>query len=65
MPEITPTNPRGAGRKPVPDPRIARSIKFTAAEWAAIHDYAEAYGLNVSEYIRRRALSKPRRKKEE
>lgn len=51
-------NPKGAGRKPMPETIKAknRSVKFTDAEWEEIRAKAEAEGISMSEYIKRKAL---------
>ena len=57
-PSKTPTNPRGAGRKPKPpgEKYESHNIKFLPAEWREIVAKAAAEGLNTSEYIRKKAL---------
>jgi len=46
----------GAGRPPAEDKRIARSIKFSDAEWAEVKEKAEAAATTISDYIRGRVL---------
>lgn len=45
-----------SGRKPSPDPRKARSIKFTDAEWETLKQKADSLGKTISDYIRDRSL---------
>lgn len=57
-PEKTPTNPRGAGRKPAaPDEKYkTRTFKCTDDQWNQINQMAKTASLPTSEYIRKRAL---------
>lgn len=57
-PEKSPTNPRGAGRKPAPaaDKHKTRTFKCTDGQWEKINKLAEEAGLPTSEYIRLKAL---------
>ncbi|MEW5952597.1 MAG: hypothetical protein AB1815_02400 [Bacillota bacterium] len=57
-PEKTPTNPRGAGRKPAApeDKYRSRNIKFTDAEWEKVKKLAIKAGVSTSEYVRQKAL---------
>lgn len=54
----SPTNPRGAGRKPVPPQKKYknRTFKCTDAQWYQINQLAETAGISTSEYIRKKAL---------
>lgn len=54
----SPTNPRGAGRKPVPpeEKYKTRTFKCTDKQWQVINRLAETAGLSTSEYIRKKAL---------
>lgn len=47
---------KGAGRKPVQDPKIARSIKFSDTEWDTVKEKASAEGVSASEYVRKKSL---------
>ncbi len=51
-------NPKGAGRKPIDEAEKAknRSVKFTDAEWEEIRAKAEAEGISMSEYIKKKTL---------
>lgn len=52
-------NPKGAGRKPLPDTVKAknRSVKFTDAEWEELQIKAKAEGISRAEYIKRKTLA--------
>jgi len=57
-PEKTPTNPRGAGRKPAtPTEKYkTRTFKCTDKQWQEINRLAAESNLHTSEYIRTKAL---------
>jgi len=49
-------NPKGAGRKPAPNPLLRKSIRFSTDEWNQIKTLANQEGMTVSEYIRNKSL---------
>ncbi len=46
----------GSGRPEIEDARRNRSVKFSDAEWAEVKRRAKEKGVNMSEYIRSKAL---------
>lgn len=45
-----------SGRPAVEDKKIARSIKFSDAEWDTVKEKANAEGVSASEYVRKKVL---------